>query len=30
MKRHGGEIEIESAPAKGTRVALRFPAAKPN
>jgi signal transduction histidine kinase len=30
LKNHGGEIEIESTPGKGTRVLLFFPAAKTN
>lgn len=30
LKNHGGEIEIESAPGKGTRVLMFFPAAKSN
>jgi signal transduction histidine kinase len=28
LKRHGGEIQIETTPGKGTRVVLHFPVAK--
>ncbi len=30
IQRHGGEIEIERAPAKGTRVSIHLPSAKTN